>query len=148
MPISTYTNTFPVSHKDIWSFISDINNWAPLVPGYMSHEVFNDFDTIWKFKSDLGVVKKTIELKVHIIEWKEPTQITFEIEGLSNRFHGSGFFHVIAVNVNSTRITGNIDIKGTGSTGPMKNQLFKSFIPKLTEELTEAVGTKAKTMKK
>lgn len=39
-------------------------------------------------------------------------------------------------------MTGNLDITAGGAMGPMINQILKSFVPKTTEELTEAVGGK------
>lgn len=44
----------------IWSFVSDIGNWAPLVPGYIAHEVLSDKESTWSFKSDIGIIKKKL----------------------------------------------------------------------------------------
>ncbi|WP_372464767.1 CoxG family protein, partial [Peribacillus frigoritolerans] len=61
----------PVSKKTVWGFVSSIDRWAPLVPGYINHEMLNERTLIWEFKSDLGLMKKKIKLEVNILEWIE-----------------------------------------------------------------------------
>ncbi len=40
--------------EDIWRFISDLNNWAPLVPGYEQHKMIDH-------KSPSGFVEEKSE---------------------------------------------------------------------------------------
>ncbi|MDQ0187603.1 SRPBCC family protein [Cytobacillus sp. FSL W7-1323] len=142
MPAGTHTITLPVGIEEIWSFVSDMNKWAPLVPGYIEHEILNENESTWAFKGDLGFMKKTVKLKINIIEWKEPTTVTFDLKGISDNFKGGGYFNAVVVNDRTTEMTGNLDITAGGAMGPMINQILKSFVPKTTEELTEAVGGK------
>ncbi|WP_461611696.1 CoxG family protein [Cytobacillus kochii] len=142
MPAGTHTITLPVRIEEIWSFVSDMNKWAPLVPGYIEHEILNENESTWAFKGDLGFMKKTVKLKINIIEWKEPTTVTFDLKGISDNFKGGGYFNAVVVNDRTTEMTGNLDITAGGAMGPMINQILKSFVPKTTEELTEAVGGK------
>ena len=37
-------------------------------------------------------IKKTIQAQVDITEWNEPSNIKFELKGLSDNFTGSGHF--------------------------------------------------------
>ena len=58
-------------HPFIWfgsSLVLSID-WAPLVPGYIEHEILNENESMWKFKSELGMMKKIIQLKVVITNW-------------------------------------------------------------------------------
>ncbi len=32
----------PVSIKTVWGFVSSIDRWALLVPGYINHEMLNE----------------------------------------------------------------------------------------------------------
>ena len=144
MPAGTHTVELPVGIQDIWSFVSDMDKWAPLVPGYIEHEIINDRESTWAFKGDLGFMKKTVKLKIDIIEWIEPTTVTFNLKGLSDNFKGGGYFKAEAIDATNTTMTGNLDITAGGAMGPMVNTILKNFVPKTAEELTVAVSNKIK----
>ncbi|WP_050614372.1 CoxG family protein [Bacillus testis] len=144
MPAGTHTVQLPVGIEEIWTFVSDMDKWAPLVPGYIDHEIINDRESTWSFKGDLGFMKKTVKLKIDITEWKEPTTVTFNLTGLSDNFKGGGFFQADAIDETHTTMSGNLDITAGGAMGPMVNQIMKSFVPKTAEELTDAVAEKIK----
>lgn len=142
MPIGIHTITLPVSIEKIWSFVSDVDKWAPLVPGYIEHQIINDRQSTWAFKSDLGLMKKTIKMRIDIKEWVEPTKVTFYLMGLSENFGGSGYFEAEAVGDHMTKMTGCLDITARGAMGPMVNTVLKSFVPKTAAELSEVIAAR------
>ncbi|WP_040951796.1 CoxG family protein [Gorillibacterium massiliense] len=142
MPSGTHTIEIPVSIHNIWNFVSDMNKWAPLVPGYIEHEILNERQSTWAFKGDLGFMKKTVKLKIDITNWIEPTKVTFDLTGLSDNFSGNGYFEAEALGDNQTQMTGNLEITAKGAMGPMINTILKSFVPKTAEELTKAIASK------
>lgn len=144
MPAGTHSVELPVGINDIWNFVSDMDKWAPLVPGYIEHEIINDRESTWAFKGDLGFMKKTVKLKIDITEWKEPSTVTFSLKGLSDNFKGGGYFEAEVIDENTTKMTGNLDIAAGGAMGPMVNTILKNFVPKTAEELTIAVSDKIK----
>ncbi|WP_372630940.1 CoxG family protein [Cohnella sp.] len=140
MPNGIHTIELPVAIDRIWDFVSDMNKWAPLVPGYIEHEILSERQSTWAFKGDLGFMKKTVKLKIDIKEWIEPTKVTFDLSGLSDNFGGNGYFEAEAVNANTTKMTGYLDITAKGAMGPMVNSILKSFVPKTAQELSEAIA--------
>lgn len=142
MPNGTHTTELPVSIQKIWSFVSDMDKWAPLVPGYIEHEIINERESTWSFKGDLGFMKKTVKLKIDITNWIEPTKVTFDLKGISDNFAGGGYFEAQALADDRTAMTGYLDITAKGAMGPMINTILKSFVPKTAEELTRAVASK------
>jgi carbon monoxide dehydrogenase subunit G len=128
-------------HK-VWKFIHSIDHWAPLVPGYIEHVILNEKESTWKFKSDLGIMKKKIHLKVKIIEWLEPEKVTFILTGLNEKFIGNGYFEATMLQKNKTSMVGYLEITAEGSLAKIVNPILKSSIPEMTEELTMAVGQK------
>ncbi|MBD3917404.1 SRPBCC family protein [Paenibacillus sp. PR3] len=142
MPNGTYHVDLPVPIDRIWQFVSDMDKWAPLVPGYIEHSIINDRESTWSFKGDLGFMKKTVKLKIDITNWIEPTKVTFDLKGLSDNFVGGGYFEAEALGDNQTRMNGSLDITAKGAMGPMVNTILKSFVPKTAQELTEAVANK------
>jgi len=142
MPDGKHTVELPVTIGNIWAYVSDIDRWAPLVPGYIEHQIISDRQSTWSFKGDLGFMKKTVKMRIDITEWTEPTRVTFNLTGLSDNFAGNGFFEAEELGGARTRMTGYLNVEAKGPMGPMINQILKSFVPKTAEELTAAVAGK------
>ena len=142
MPSGTYSKDLNLPIHSIWNFVSDMDKWAPLVPGYIDHEILNDKQSTWTFKGDIGIMQKTVKLQIDITEWKEPTLVTFDLTGLNENFSGNGYFEAESLSESTTKMTGNLDITAKGMMGPMINGILKSFVPKTAEDLTEAIANK------
>lgn len=142
MPSGTHTKELDVSIERIWDFVKDMDKWAPLVPGYIEHDILNERQSTWVFKGDIGIMQKTVKLKIDITDWIEPTRVSFNLSGLNENFSGNGYFEAEAISNNTTKMIGNLDITAGGMMGPMINAILKSFVPKTAEELTEAIGNK------
>jgi len=142
MPSGVHRIELNIPIQKVWDFVSVIDNWAPLVPGYISHEMINEKESTWSFKGDLGFMKKTVKMKVDITGWEEPNRVTFNLTGVSDNFTGNGYFLAEKKGDGSTLITGSLDITAHGAMGPMINSILKSFVPQTTEELTIAVAKK------
>lgn len=132
----------------IWDFIRDANNWAPLVPGYIQHEQINDSIITWEFKSDLGIMRKKVNLVIDIKEWNEPTRVSFELRRMNEKYIGEGYFEAQALNTNKTLLTGFLEINASGALGSLANSLFKNAIPKSTDEVASAISLKLEEFNK
>ncbi|WP_156857133.1 CoxG family protein [Oceanobacillus sp. AG] len=144
MPNGSHQTQLDLPIERVWGFVSSINNWAPLVPGYINHELINDSESTWEFEGDLGFMKKKIKLKVDITEWRAPNLVTFNLSGLSENFSGDGYFDAEKIDENSTKMTGYLDITAHGAMSPMINKILKKFVPKTTEKLTISVANRMK----
>lgn len=142
MPSGVHQLELNLPISSVWEFVSVMDRWAPLVPGYISHEILSENQSTWTFKGDIGIMQKTVSLKVDITEWREPTKVTFNLTGINENFGGNGYFEAEALGENRTRMTGSLDITAKGVMGPMINTILKSFVPKVTKELAEAIGAK------
>ncbi|WP_085991596.1 CoxG family protein [Oceanobacillus senegalensis] len=144
MPNGKYTTEIHTSIDRVWNFVSDINNWAPLVPGYIEHKIINDKQSTWKFVSDIGIIKRTLHMKIDITMWQEPTKVTFNLTGLNENFSGKGYFEAGSITDSKTSITGFLDITAKGVLGPAINPVLKTVIPKTATELTSEIAIKIK----
>lgn len=142
MPQGTHVMDLNVPIQDVWNFVSDMNKWAPLVPGYMNHEIISDKESTWTFKGDIGIMKKKVSLKIDITAWIEPSKVTFDLTGLNENFAGNGYFEAEVIDADHTRMTGMLDITAKGAMGPMINAILKSFVPKTAQDLATAIGNK------
>ena len=144
MPAGTHSVNVPLNINIIWEFVQDMNNWAPLVPGYINHEIISENESTWSFKGDLGFMKKTVKLKVDIKVGNERSEVIFDLTGMSDNFKGGGYFKATPISENETIMTGNLDITAGGMMGAMINQILVKFVPQTAEELTEAIVAKLK----
>lgn len=142
MPQGSHTVEVPLNIETIWAFVHDMNNWAPLVPGYIDHEVITERQSTWSFKGDLGFMKKKVKLQIDIKEWNEPSEVLFDLKGLSDNFIGGGYFKAESIDENTTSMTGYLDITAAGMMGPMINQILTKFVPQTAQELTDAIVAK------
>ncbi|WHY85828.1 SRPBCC family protein [Neobacillus novalis] len=142
MPSGVHQVEVGLPINKVWDFVKDMDNWAPLIPGYIQHRKFSNRQSTWEFYSNIGFIKKKISLMVTIKEWIEPTRVTFHLKGLNEELSGGGYFLAEAIDKNKTGITGFIEITAGGAMGPFVNTVLKSNLPKVTKEMAIAISTK------
>ncbi|MED3563370.1 SRPBCC family protein [Bacillus xiapuensis] len=147
MPSGMHQIVMDLPIETIWDFVKEMNNWAPLVPGYIRHEKLNDRQSTWEFKTEIGIMKKKVQLLVEITEWNEPTRVSFTLKGLKEKYNGSGYFEAESLSANKTRMTGFLDVSAFGAAASMVNSMLKNTIPKYTEEMALAISAQLKELK-
>ena len=140
MPSGMHQEIINLPIDVIWGFVKDMDNWAPLVPGYIQHEKLSESLSTWEFKSDIGIMKKKVSLLVEIKEWNEPTRVSFDLTGVSDKYSGGGYFEAEAIGKHKTKMTGFLDVHASGAMGGMVNSILKTAIPKAAEEMGAAIG--------
>jgi carbon monoxide dehydrogenase subunit G len=92
VPEVAYTTVVHAPQVAIWDFVKVMDNWAPYVTGYQSHEVIDDADSIWTLKGDVGVLSRVVQFRVHITEWAGPARVAFTMSGINEQTEGEGLF--------------------------------------------------------
>jgi carbon monoxide dehydrogenase subunit G len=90
MPEVEYTTQVARPREAVWEFVKDMNNWAPYLTGYQTHEVLSETDSIWTLKGDVGVLARIVKLKAHVTEWNGPERVSFTLTGLNEQVDGDG----------------------------------------------------------
>ncbi len=90
MPEVEYTTQVALPREAVWEFVKDMNNWAPYLTGYQTHEVLSETDSIWTLKGDVGVLARIVKLKAHVTEWNGPERVSFTLTGLNEQVDGDG----------------------------------------------------------
>jgi Polyketide cyclase / dehydrase and lipid transport len=90
VPEVEYTTQVALPREAVWDFVKDMNNWAPYLTGYQTHEVLSDTDSIWTLKGDVGVLARVVKLKAHVTEWNGPERVSFTLTGLNEQVDGDG----------------------------------------------------------
>lgn len=148
MAAETHQLALALKQEEIWDFIQNMNNWAPLIPDYISHEMVSDNEVIWDFKADLGFMKKPVQLKIDIINREEPKKIQFDLVGISDNFKGGGHFIVKSTDEEISSLEGFLDISAGGMMGAMINPVLKTFVPKTVQELTDNIANELTKVKR
>jgi hypothetical protein len=90
MPEVAYTTELRLPLATVWAFVSDMNNWAPFLTGYQSHEVLDATDSLWTLKGEVGILSRRVELRAHVTEWLAPQRVTFTLTGVNEDVDGGG----------------------------------------------------------
>ncbi|GGH80646.1 carbon monoxide dehydrogenase subunit G [Pullulanibacillus pueri] len=139
MPSGIHTELVDIPIHQVWDFVSDINKWAPLVPGYIEHQMLNDKQSTWTFKGNVKGIEKTMSVRIDIIEWQQPNKITFNLIGLNEKIDGNGYFLAELSEQNNIQMTGFLDITAKGLKAPLYNIALKKLIPRTARQLSEAI---------
>jgi len=146
MPQKKHSVIVKASMVDVWNFVRSMDNWAPLVPGYIGHQIFSDLVSTWEFKTDFGLIKKNIQLRVDILTWQEPSKITFRLTGINEKFTGNGYFLAEKKGNAATKMTGFLKIEAAGTFAAMMNSMLEPKLEEITEELTKNVCQKIESL--
>ena len=146
MPSKKHSVTVHANAKKVCDFVSSMNNWAPLVPGYINHEIINQNVSTWEFKIDLGLIKKKVQLEVTILNWDEPSKVIFSLLGINEHFEGKGYFKVQRIDSSNSRMIGYLEMNSTGTFPSMTNNLIQPKLEEITEELTFNVCRKIESL--
>jgi carbon monoxide dehydrogenase subunit G len=90
MPEVEYTTTMALSRELVWEFVKDMNNWAPMLTGYQTHEILDETDSLWTLKGDVGILSRTVKLRAHVTEWIDREKVSFTLTGLNEKVDGGG----------------------------------------------------------
>ena len=136
-----YTATISVARAEVWQFVRDMNNWAPLAKGYQSHEVINDRESIWTVKGDIGPISRVTKFRIDITEWIEEEGVTFVMKGLNEPISGQGSIRLKDTESGAgTDIIANATIEVGGTLGPIVNHLIVPWIAAGADELVTKIA--------
>ncbi|MER1958474.1 MAG: SRPBCC family protein [Solibacillus sp.] len=139
MAQASHAVQIPVAQEKVWAFVSKIEKWATLVPAYKEHKQVDDQTSHWTFEGNFKGLSKKIELEIKIVEMNEPTNIKFQIKGLSDNFSGGGEFKAEAKD-GGTLMTGIVEVSAGGLSGAVLTPAIKVLLPKITTRLTEKIA--------
>ncbi len=139
MAIASHTVNIAAPVENVWAYVSQIENWATMVPAYKEHEQIDEQKSIWTFEGNFKGLKKTVKMELNVTEFDEPSIIRFEIKGLTDNFTGSGRF-TAEETAGQTTMTGTVEVNAGGLSGAMLSPVIKMVLPKVTTRLTEKIA--------
>lgn len=143
MALASHSVIIPASVENVWEYVSQIENWAIMVPAYKEHEQIDEQKSVWTFEGNFKGFKKTVKMELNVTEFHEPSTIRFELKGLTDNFTGSGKF-TAEETAGQTTMTGTIEVNTGGLTGAVLTPVIKMVLPKVTTRLTEKIARQVK----
>ncbi|MCG7333747.1 SRPBCC family protein [Sporosarcina sp. ACRSM] len=143
MAIASHSVNIPASVENVWAYVSQIENWATMVPAYKEHEQIDEQKSIWTFEGEFKGLKKTVKMELDITEFHAPSTIRFELKGLTDNFTGSGQF-TAEESAEHTTMTGTVEVNAGGLSGAVLAPVLKMVLPKVTTRLTEKIARQIK----
>lgn len=95
MPSVAYSTEMGLLPATIWEFVQDMDNWAPFMLGYQTHEKQTETDSLWTLRSDVGAMSRIAKFQVSITEWNGPKKVAFSLQGINEPVKGSGVVTVV-----------------------------------------------------
>ncbi len=140
MPVVEYKNIVNAPMDKVWGFVSVMEKWAPFLKGYQKHEVINDKESVWILKGDVGVLSRTVEMKVNITNWDDDNKkVEFTIDGVNEKASGGGTFTAVANSGNETELGFKLEINAGGMIGPVVNVLLKPMLKPVAKEMADKI---------
>lgn len=121
----------------VWDYVKDIRQWATLFPGCRECEVIDDDNSRWVIKVGAGGLVRTVNVLVHIDEWRGPEQVLFSYKLESDPVEGSGSYTAVAAGDNQTDISLKVQVQGSGSMAPMWEAVSRPLLPQLAKTFAE-----------
>lgn len=128
-----------IQKEKLENFIQNREQWTVLIPGYLHHEILNENDMIWVFQGDFGIIQKAVKVELKMKK-SDAHQVLFDLEGLSDPINGDGSFEIKQNQGESPQLTGNLTMKASGFLAGMMNPVLDNFVPRLVEQLVEAMA--------
>ena len=143
MAIASHSVNISASVENVWEYVSQIENWATMVPAYKEHEQIDEQKSVWTFEGNFKGLKKTVKMELDITEFHAPSTIRFELKGLTDNFTGSGQF-TAEETAGQTTMTGTVEVNAGGLSGAVLSPVLKMVLPKVTSRLTEKIARQIK----
>jgi len=90
MPQITASRAVDLPLNVIWPFVAEMDNWAPMLKGYVAHEKSSATKSVWTLTGDLGPFTKTIHVDVTVTEWVDAERVAFSLVGLDENVQATG----------------------------------------------------------
>ena len=140
MPEIRRETVIPLSLGQVWEFIADMNEWAHDLPGYCTHEMKSETESIWRLRGDVGILSREIDLQVIITEWVDQTGVKFTLKGVYEPVEGRGQVGITAVDPTQTKLIIEMELKATGLMGPIINALLDKVAPGMGDQFVAALS--------
>jgi uncharacterized membrane protein len=142
MPEHKHIITVEKPVSEVWEFMKDMNNWAPYMMGYISHEEINNSKSIWTLDASVIGLNRDFQMEVDIDEWEPGIKVGFSLQALTDPVKGKGIFEFYQhpENKEYSNIVLFLRLEGKGLVKFVVNMAIQPRLGPLAEKLLNEVG--------
>lgn len=145
MPTISYTTTVTEPPEAVWEFAQDMDNWAPFLRGYESHQKVDERQSLWTLKGEVGGLSKATKFKAHVTEWLPMDRVTFTLLAVNAPLSGGGEIRMSEIwldggNTRGTKYSVDLTIEFGGILGPVINRYIDRMLSPVAEELANKIA--------
>ncbi len=130
-----FTVKLPIEY--VWSFMTDRREVGCLFPGCKGVKIINDLDSLWTVQFFLGPFSRTLEMKTHTTEQKEPERLSWKAQG--EHISASGSVIMSKLTEEETEITYRIEGHVTGHFSMIQDIIVAEKLGEITRKFMKAV---------
>ncbi len=123
----------------VWSYTSDMRNWAANMPGYQSFEQLSDTDSRWTLEVKLGPFRRIVKMVVQITDWEEPERVSFTLRSETDPVNGSGGFVASERAEHETSVELRLSIDSTGPMAGMMESMAKPVLARMQKAFAQSI---------
>ncbi|HET7035855.1 MAG TPA: SRPBCC family protein [Thermomicrobiaceae bacterium] len=131
----TFTINAPI--EAVWSYASDMRNWASNMPFFDSFQQLSDKESRWTLKPKLGPFTRTVRMLVTISEWQPPSHIAFTLHSETDPVEGNGSFDAQSLEPERTNVTLALRLDSHGPLAPMMEGLARPVLPRMARSFAQ-----------
>jgi carbon monoxide dehydrogenase subunit G len=142
MAETEYSTEIAAPVERVWSYVEDLNAWAPLMVGFQKLEVVDDRRSIWTLRGDVGILAREVDIQADITLWDPLRRVEFTVTGITERIEGEGVF--ILESLVDADLSPTEAAKTQGSADPPKRAKKLSLFKRLQYAIGRAVFRRMK----
>jgi len=124
---------------EVWSYVSDIQQWAALFPGCRECIVIDDINSRWLIKIGVGGLVKLVTVLVHVDRWHGPELVEFSFKLESEPVVGSGTYTAGALAQGATQVMLQVEVAGSGQMAAMWEAMCRPLLPQLAKSFANSL---------
>jgi len=151
MPLYSYDVNVNVPIEEVWDYVANFQNWAPLISGFVSYTPINSKEIHWVFVTNLVLYKKRTEVISEITTWRKPSTIVVNLRGVTDELNATVHLYAKSLSPNQTKLSATIQIAPEGFLSKLIITQLESSLDKkkkginsfsLSEKIEEAILAK------
>jgi len=119
-------------NTQVWTYVSDMANWAANMPGYKAFEVLSEKESLWTLKVGVGALNRTVKVRVFITAWDEPDHVAFTFKLDNDPVDGDGAYRAQVRPDGGTDVDIGFRINGQGPMAAAWEAMMRPILPKMT----------------
>lgn len=133
----TFTINAPI--EAVWSYASDMRNWAANMPFFDTFQQLGEQESRWTLKPKLGPFTRNVRMLVTITEWEPPSHIGFTLHGETDPVDGNGSFDARVLGPERTDVTLALRLDSHGPLAPMMEGLARPVLPRMARSFAQSL---------